>query len=614
MCGIFGYFSKGENTLDHDVLLRMGNMIRHRGPDDSGLFEGQGVALGNLRLSIMDVEGGHQPFISDDGAIVVVQNGEIFNHVELAEELKSTDYECRSHCDTEVILRLYEREGLEFVSRLNGMFAIAIYDRRQQAVFLIRDRIGVKPLYIYEDDQFLIFASEIKSLLQAGITREMDYEALSHFLTYNYVPEPWTMFEGIRHLSPGTLLSIDSNECTQTRWWDLADFQVEERTEDEWINAFNEVLKDAVRLRLRSDVPFGAFLSGGVDSSSVVGLMSQELNEPVKTFSIGFHEERFDESPFAAMAAERFKTDHTLRKVAPNMLENWPKAVWFCDQPHGDISFLPTLKVSELAAEKVTVVLTGDGADELFAGYDKYKGFFAEEQRSGESEGDYRSAYYQQLSLFTDQEKSELLSSVISTKLESRSSFNVIEPLFDKTAHMDNINRALYIDSCLLLSGNNLVKPDRMGMAVSIEARAPFLDYRMMELAFKMPGQLKLKDGETKYLYKKAVKDLIGEDLAYRKKQMFTVPVGEWFKQELAEFTNNLLLGERFLSRQLFNQEYVSSLLADHQSGISNNTREIRALIAVEIWCRVFLDSDFDSPPSWEDLGLSEIFPCEMTA
>lgn len=606
MCGIFGYFSRDNSNMDPEFIKAMGNSLVHRGPDDSGTHFSRGAALGNQRLSILDIEGGHQPFVSADGQIIIVQNGEIFNHIELAEELSRTGHPCNSHSDTEVILRLYEREGIDMVHRLNGMFSIAILDLRKGKFYLVRDRIGVKPLYLCDDGNRLIFASEIKAFAHTGLKPCMNKQALHHFLSYNYVPQPLTMFDGIEHLPPGHILCIDAEQTSIKKWWELADQREEQHSETEWIETFNELLDDAVRLRLRSDVPFGAFLSGGVDSSSVVGIMSQHLSEPVRTYSIGFHEKRFDESPFAAAAAERFGCQHTAQKVEANTLDLWPLAIWHCDQPHGDISFLPTYKVSQLAAKDVKVVLTGDGADELFAGYDKYKNFFSGDGFDMAGEQEFRGAYYRNLCLFDDAAKAALYTDDFASEMAGNQSQDLLEPLFEKSTHMSRLNQALYIDMQLLLSGNNLVKPDRMGMAVSLEARTPFLDYRMMEFAFRMPGHLKLHDGETKYLYKKAVRELIGDDLAYRKKQMFTVPVGEWFRDHLAPFTEKVLLDERTTGRNLFRPEVVSAMLKDHQSGRVNYTREIRALIAVELWCRMFLDEEFSSAPTLSDLGISE--------
>lgn len=585
MCGIFGYLHRGGHSLPSDQLRAMGESIRHRGPDDQGVFTAPGIGLGNQRLSVIDLAGGHQPFISDDGQIVVVQNGEIFNHVELAQELSRSGHSCRTHSDTEVLLRLYERDGIDFVQQLNGMFAIAIYDAREQAMYLIRDRIGVKPLYVHDDGVQVTFGSEIKSILHADVSRPAtDEEALHHFLSFNYVPAPYTMYQGVRHLMPGHLMKITRTGATTRRWWDLAAVQpVHGRSEAGWIEEFNAILDDAVRLRLRSDVPFGAFLSGGVDSSTIVGLMARHMSEPVKTFCIGFHDPRYDESSFAQEAADRFGCQHVMERVDPDMLALWPMATYHCDQPHGDISFLPTYRVSELAVKHVKVVLTGDGGDELFAGYDKYRDFFARSDIADMDDDAFRRAYFQSISLFSNPAKLGLYAPSLRERLSPIDSYEVARPYFEAVEHQDRINQALFLDMQLLLSGNNLVKPDRMGMAVSLEARTPFLDYRMMEFAFRMPGELKLRGGETKYLYKKAVAPLIGDNLAYRRKQMFTVPVGEWFRHDKGPYAEERVQ-HLLQSTDWFDPAVATALVARHRDGSQNNTRELRALISLAHW------------------------------
>lgn len=585
MCGIFGYYHRDGRSLEADELAAMGEAIRHRGPDDRGLYATKGMAIGNQRLSIIDLQGGHQPFVSDDGRIVVVQNGEIFNHIELAQDLARAGHPCRTHSDTEVLLRLYESEGMGFLHKLNGMFAFAIIDKREQALYIVRDRIGVKPLYVHDDGRQLTFASEIKSILKAGMPKPaMDKEALHHYLSFNYVPAPYTLYEGIKHLMPGHVMKVTSEGSKTWRWWSLADVQpVHGRSEADWIEEFNTIIDDAVRLRLRCDVPFGAFLSGGVDSSTVVGLMARHMTEPVKTFCIGFQDPRYDESGFAQAAADRFATEHTMERVEPDMLDLWPKATYHCDQPHGDVSFLPTYRVSELAVRDVKVVLTGDGADELFAGYDKYKDFFAQPDIAALEDYTFQRRYFDSISLFSAEGKRNLYGAEMLVGAGRLDSFDVAKPWFGAVPHQDRINQALFLDMQLLLSGNNLVKPDRMGMAVSLEARTPFLDYRMMEFSFRMPGDLKLRGGETKYLYKKAVAGLIGDDLAYRKKQMFTVPVGDWFRREKVAYCEQSFAMLQCLDG-LIDVAQASRMLAEHIAGTRNQTREIRALVSLSHW------------------------------
>jgi asparagine synthase (glutamine-hydrolysing) len=593
MCGIFGYFDQLGKAIPVEFVEKMGDIIHHRGPDGQGIYSDfdLAVGLGNQRLAILDIEHGDQPFYSNNGDIIVVQNGEIFNHVELAHELSNSGFPCKTHCDTEVILRLYEKEGIEGIKQLNGMFAIAIFDKKLDSLFLIRDRVGEKPFHYTCEDGRLIFASEIKSILSL-VKAKINFQALNQFLSFNYVPMPETLFEGIKHVRPGHYIKITRNEITEIKWWDLSSIPTDEnKTETEWTDDFNDILDDAVRIRLRSDVPFGAFLSGGVDSSSIVGLMAKHLDRPVKTYCIGFDDPKYDESPFAQEAADRFGTEHKLEKVQPNLLSLWPMATYHCDQPHGDVSFLPTYRVAKLASLEVKMVLTGDGADELFAGYDKHKNFFSDEKNFTCTDSDFELSYAKNIELFSQENLKQLLTDKVKNNhvVEDLHLAKVKEVLND-VPHMDRINKALYLDTQLLLSGNNLVKPDRMGMAVSIENRAPFLDYRMIELAFSMPGKLKLKHGETKYIYKKSVAPLIGEHLAYRKKQMFTVPVGDWFKTTLSELCNDLLFSKRSVERGLFNYDFVKNLYDDHCNNVKNNTREIRALMAFEYWCREFID------------------------
>lgn len=589
MCGIFGYFDFSNRSITDEIVRAMGEAIVYRGPDGMGYYHQYGRALGNQRLAILDLEHGQQPFYSDDQNIIVVQNGEIFNHVELAQQLRGSPFECKTTCDTEVLLRLYQKYGIDFISMLNGMFAISIYDKRIDTMYLIRDRIGEKPLYYANYNGMLAFSSEIKSILKVGIPRELNKRALDSYISYNYVVPPMTMFSGVEHVMPGSYLSISNSGIEEVYWWDVAGIKPEEASEATWIEKLSTTLDDAVRLRLRADVPFGAFLSGGVDSSSVVGYMAKHLEKPVKTFSIGFHDEKYDESPYAEAAAKRFNTEHVCEKVEANLLNLWGKSTYHCDQPHGDVSFMPTYKVAELASKEVKMVLTGDGADELFAGYDKYKSFFGTDTDSLNDE-EFQIKFLESISLFQQSAKSKLYSKSMIEALVGIDSHYFAKQVFKKVKHQDRINQALYIDTKLLLPGNNLVKPDRMGMAVSIENRAPFLDFRMVELVFSIPGELKLRNGETKYIFKKTVSKLIGDDLAYRKKQMFTVPIGEWLKTDLKDMVCELLFSEKAKSRGIFNHDFVQELYEHHCKGISNNTREIRALMAVELWFREFID------------------------
>ena len=586
MCGIFGFRDPAGGALPRERLAAMAASLRHRGPDDEGLHQRPGVAIGNRRLSVIDLAGGHQPFVSDDGRIAVVQNGELFNYLELAEELRAQGVQLRTASDTEVILRLYEREGIACLQRLNGMFAIAIDDAREDALYLARDRIGVKPLYVLEQGDRLLFGSEIKALLAGAATQPaLDLEALHHYLTFNYVPPPWTIWQGVRHVLPGTWERFDRAGHERRRWWSLAARREQEHAYEDWAAEFLQILDDATRLRLRADVPWGAFLSGGVDSSTIVGLMARHVARPVRTFCIGFADRRFDESAAAAQAAARFGCAHTMEVAEPDLLDRWPQVLHHLDQPHGDASFLPTLRVSELAARHVKVVLTGDGGDELFAGYDKYAAFFASPHAHLPDE-QFQRSYLDAISLFAPAAKQALYRPEVAARLAGVDSFSAAaRPWFEEAAHFDRINQALYLDMQLLLPGNNLVKPDRMGMAVSIEARTPFLDWRMMEFAFRSRGNTKLHAGDKKHWFKRAVTPMIGQELAHRRKQMFTVPVGEWFRGERYPWLAGLLQGSGLL-RELFRPEGIDQLLLAHRDGRANHTRELRALAALALWAQ----------------------------
>ncbi|MET0311555.1 MAG: asparagine synthase (glutamine-hydrolyzing), partial [Burkholderiaceae bacterium] len=582
-----------RRALGDDTLAAMSACLAHRGPDDDGLWHRpeRGIGIGNTRLSIIDIGGGRQPFVSDDGQVAVVQNGEIFNYVELAEDLRREGVALRSHSDTEVILRLYEREGIEGLRKLNGMFAIAIDDVREDALYLVRDRIGVKPLYVADDGNRVLFASEIKALWPAKdrASFEVDPEAIHHYLTFNYIPAPWTAYAGVRHVMPGTWMKFTRAKGVQVhRWWSLADQREQDHAFGDWSEQFMAILDDATRIRLRADVPWGAFLSGGVDSSTIVGLMARHVDRPVKTFCIGFADPRYDESAFAREAARRFGCDHTGEIAELNMLDRWPKVLHHLDQPHGDASFMPTLRVSELAARHVKVVLTGDGGDELFAGYDKYAQFFARPDAATLAPEAFQRSYFDSISLFSPEAKGALYRPALRDRLAGVDSFTAAaKPWFDEAQHFDRVTQALYLDMQLLLSGNNLVKPDRMGMAVSIEARTPFLDWRMMEFAFRSRGATKLDPatGGKKHWYKKAAAPLIGEDLAYRKKQMFTVPIGDWFRGESYPWLKATLEGSGML-REWFEPAQVASMLERHRDGSANFTRELRALAALALWDR----------------------------
>lgn len=595
MCGIFGAFAADGVRPPEAVLNAMAQSILHRGPDHVGLFSAGLCALGNCRLSIIDLsEAANQPQFSDDSQIVVVQNGEIYNYIELREELQNAGHRFATSGDTEVLVRAYEAWGPEFVTRLNGMFAIALYDRNREVLHLYRDRLGVKPLFLHQGaDGRLLFASEIKALLAAGVTPTPDMRAIAQYLALNYIPQPRTVLEGVRHLSPGHMATLSAQDGLQIRrYWDLADIRCEtDMTEAEAQAGLLTLLDDATRIRMRSDAAFGAFLSGGLDSSSVVGFMSLYKPENLRSFSIGFDDPRFDESGFARQVAERFGTVHQMQIMPMEITAMWPRFIWHCDQPHGDVSFIPTDQVSALAARDVKMVLTGDGGDELFAGYEKYLALFPG-GRSDHLQPGWEDDFVRSSGLLQGDQPEILLTGALRDAFFDTDPYASLAGEIRRGAHHDPINQVLLGETLTLLPGNNLVKPDRMAMANSLEVRSPFLDYRMAEFAFTVPGAMKLASGETKAIYKKAVEPLLGRELTYRKKQMFTVPVGEWFRQALAEFCRDTLLDGRLEGRGIVDTNVVAQMIDAHIAGTQNNTRQLRALISLEIWFRLFIDRD----------------------
>lgn len=595
MCGIFGAFAPNGNLPSRAVLDDMARSILHRGPDHIGIFNEGHCALGNCRLSIIDLsEAANQPQMSESGDIVVVQNGEIYNYVELRDELKSLGARFKTSGDTEVLVQAYLAWGPEFVKKLNGMFAIAVHDRRADLLFLYRDRLGVKPLYLYQaQDGSVLFASEIKGLLAAGAPVVPDMVSIAQYFALNYIPQPRTALAHVRHLPPGHTATIDSKSgLTIQPYWDLSGVKTEvDMTEAEAKAGLITLLDDATRIRMRADASFGAFLSGGLDSSSVVGFMSLYTTESVRSFSIGFDDPRFDESIYAREAAERFGTLHQVEIMPVDMTSMWPRFIWHCDQPHGDVSFMPTDQVSALARRDVKMVLTGDGGDELFAGYEKYLSAFPG-GRTDQLGADWIEDFVQSSGLLIGSQPRDLLSGPLKDAFFDTDPYGSLSDAIRRGDFSDPINAVLLGETLTLLPGNNLVKPDRMAMANSLEVRSPFLDYRMAEFAFTIPGALKLAGGETKAIYKKAVEPLLGRSLTYRKKQMFTVPVGEWFRQALAGFCRDMLLDGRLESRGIVNIGTVEALISTHISGTQNNTRVLRALISLEIWFRLFVDRD----------------------
>ncbi len=594
MCGIAGFISR-ENGRDDERSSRLDAMCRvitHRGPDEQGMaIEGR-AALGMRRLSIIDLATGQQPIYNADRSKLIVFNGEIYNYREIKKDLEAKGHKFRTNSDTETILLAYEQYGPDCLKLLRGMFAFAIWDSSDQSLFLARDRVGKKPLfYTVTPAGEFVFGSEMKVLLtHGGVTRDIDHGALDAYLTFGYIPEELCIFNGVHKLEPGHFLTYKNGEVRTQRYWDF-DFAGETltETEDEIAGTLLEKLRDAVGVRLISEVPLGAFLSGGVDSSAVVGLMSQIMDQPVKTFSIGFNEDSFDELKYARVAANHFKTDHHEFILTPDFVDVIDDLVWHFDEPFADSSALPTYMVSKLAREHVTVVLSGDGGDELFAGYTRY---VTDRDRSGlerlprsirqklirplaralphGARGknylfnislDAASRYIDSISHFNGPRKRSLYSSEIRTKMNG--SFERGEKLYRQIAGSlasnDDVEALLYLDSKTYLPSDILTKVDRMSMASSLEARSPLLDHKLIEYVTRIPSSMKLKGHETKYIFKRAIRDLVPNEILHREKQGFGVPIGDWINLQLKDRITSDLSDRRSLERGYFDPKYVAA-------------------------------------------------------
>jgi asparagine synthase (glutamine-hydrolysing) len=626
MCGICGMFGWGtRQPAERDVLSHMLAVIRHRGPDDDGVYFDRSLAMGMRRLSIMDLAGGKQPISNEDGSVVVVFNGEIYNYVELREALCSRGHRFTTNCDTEVIVHLYEDLGKDCVQSLRGMFAFAVWDVAKQRLFLARDRLGIKPLYYLENRGTLVFGSEIKAILQyPDVEARLDREALSNYLSLKYVPSPQTIFAGIRAIPPAHTVICDSNGLQVQPYWRLSFNQGhgDQTSEEAYADQLEALLRESVRMHLMSDVPFGAFLSGGVDSSMIVALMSQTLEMPVKTFSVGFASAgaTLSELPYARLAAERYQTDHHEIVVGPTDLVNLAeKVAWHLDQPIADNACLANYMVSKLAADQVKMVLTGEGADELFAGYARYAGqrlapWFHLLPRTAQSltwkmaehlPGLRRPklalfALCQQeevaqmtswFPLFNHEMKSRLLVDEYKRSLEDLRSESVFAEHLAQTDAVDSLNRMLYVDTKLWLPDDLLARGDKTSMAVSLEARVPFLDHKLVEFAASLPPQLKLKRLTRKYLLKKIARHWLPDRIIDRKKEGFPMPFALWFRKEARTFVRDLLSTNTIRRRGLFNAEYVQQLFDQHESGAADHSALIWGLVSVELWHRAFLDS-----------------------
>ena len=636
MCGICGKLNfDTDNPISESLLRQMCAVIVHRGPDDEGVYVNQNVGLGNRRLAVIDLSpAAHQPMPNENKSIWITSNGEIYNHPKLRQELEKRGHRFRSHSDTEVILHLYEEYGASCVHQLRGMFAFAIWDSNRQRLFLARDRLGQKPLVYAVVNGSLIFASEIKSILQdPSVNREVDPEAIHHYLTYQYVPSPWTAFKGIEKLPPAHILICEQGEIRIERYWDLNYAHKVEMSEEEYGKRIIELLREATRIRLMSDVPLGVLLSGGIDSSSVVAMMSQLSNEPVKTFSIGFEEQSFDELKYARLVAERFGTKHHEFIVKPEAIKVLPELIWHYNEPFADSSAMPTYYVAKVTRQHVTVALNGDGGDESFGGYERYlaaklanyyqkvpalvregvigplinklpesterkdlfrrlKRFTAAMSHSPERR------YIRWVTPFDNDTKERLYSSEFRERLDGIDSTDLLLDVYARADGANFLDKTFYVDIMTYLPNALLVKMDIASMAHSLETRSPYLDHHLMEFAASIPSGLKLRGLTTKHILKRALARILPPETLHREKMGFGVPVGHWFRHELKEMAYQILLDRRSAERGYFDMGFVKNLLDEHLSGRVDHGYRIWALLNLEFWHRMFIDSSEVSKPS----------------
>jgi asparagine synthase (glutamine-hydrolysing) len=628
MCGIVGIV---ESDLERPVLPEdLGRMVRtlhHRGPDEEGSVTLNGVGLGMRRLSIVDLSGGQQPFTNEGRDIQLVANGEIYNFLDLRRELESLGHSFRSHSDIEVLVHAYEEWGEGFLARLRGMFALALWDGRTRTLLAARDRAGEKPLYWTLTPRGLLLASEVKALLvRPEVSRELDLEALDQFLTYEYVVAPRTILAGVHKLPAAHYLVYRDGRVSTHRYWDAAAVRTRPWSDEDAAEALAAALKKAVVSQMMADVPLGAFLSGGIDSSTIVALMSQASLQPVNSFSIGFDDGTYNELPYAREIAALFKTNHRERTVSPDIGQLFERLVVHLDEPFADVSLFPTFLVSELAREHVTVALSGDGGDELFGGYDayhaqalanryagvgrtilpalaavaaalpptdkkkgavnKFKRFVQGAAQAPEDIGHYRWMVY-----LGPAAKRRLYDRGLQDALITADVYQPVRDVLHRFDGDDLLGRQLYADLSVYLADDILVKVDRMSMATSLETRAPFLDADVMELAFSMPGHLKIRRGERKWILKRAMRDALPSRILTRRKEGFSIPMKNWLKGELKPLLTDLLSAERMRRRGLFNVGEIGRLVESHLAGRENHAHTLFPLMVFERWASEHLGS-----------------------
>ncbi|HOL22339.1 MAG TPA: asparagine synthase (glutamine-hydrolyzing), partial [bacterium] len=600
---------------------------------ESGLLTKENIGLGHRRLKIIDLTTGRQPFSNEDNTIFLICNGEIYNFQELRKLLEERGHRFKSKSDNEVILHLYEEKGVECLNDIRGMFAFAIWDERNQKLFLARDRIGKKPLVYCETSEGILFASEIKALLlHPSVKKEIDPVALDLFLTYQAVPSPYTIFKGIKKLPSAHYLIWERGEIKEIkRYWDINFFnKIKLKSEYEYTELLWSKLVEATKLRMIADVPLGAFLSGGIDSSTIVGIMSSLSRIPVKTFSIGFGEKDFDELKYAKIVADRFSTEHHQFIVKPDVINILPQLVWHYNEPFGDSSMVPTYYVARETKKYVTVALNGDGGDENLAGYTRYWQMILMKNLSSGIEvippaikkwlldtflegyqnypdstffriwkwmddakkyGD-AYAYGRRLTSFSPEYKEVLYSDYLKSELKDADAFGPVKQLWEKSGPVALLEKMAYTDFHLYLADVLTVKMDIASMSNALETRSPFLDHKFVEIVASFPPELKLKRWTSKYILKKKLQGFLPDEILHREKMGFGLPVGEWFRKDLKDYLCSYLLSENFAKRGFFNSEAVKDMVHQHIYGIKDHTSRLWNLLVFELWYRIFIEGE----------------------
>jgi asparagine synthase (glutamine-hydrolysing) len=631
VCGIAGFTTSHQSDSHLDVAEAMVASIRHRGPDAQAVRQFNGAVLGHARLSIIDLsEAGNQPFVSNDGRYALVFNGEIYNFKTLRRELEKQGVGFRTQTDTEVVLALLAREGMAAIEKLNGMFAIAFWDNEAGTLDLIRDRIGKKPLYYTEQNGQLLFASELKALLQCqNVPREIRPDAVYDFFAYQYVPDPKTIFKNIYKLEPGSHLHrTKTGKITVRRYWSPQMGEPESVSMEEAKGQLLDLLEDATRQRMISDVPLGAFLSGGVDSSGVVAMMAKG-GHTVTTCSIGFKEKDFNETEFAQAVANQYRTDHREHTVEDGVAERLLDICRFLDEPFADSSLVPTFLVSELARKDVTVALTGDGGDEIFAGYEKYATDWRENQLRNKFPSSVRAvmgdlapalrkipgkflrrasslmhslsldqakAFYVTNTFIDDHIWQALLNADFRKDLGDYHPSELTESIYHECGNTDHLARILYTDMRTFLPGDILVKADRMSMANSLELRSPLLDYRIIEFANQLPASLKFNRGDKKVVLRGALSPLLPPDILNRKKMGFSTPLASWFRRELKSIAQDHFFAKGQGLEKLFERDHIRQVWEQHQRELFDHSPMLWSMLMYEIWWQNYFGSQTPEP------------------